>query len=82
MNDSKLNHIKDVKDLTEEELSELTAEQAKMLRKRFGIDTDTIENSIPVQKATDATRLRIKQIEEKYLSKFGGNKQPPEPEND
>ena len=81
MKDSELTHIKSISDITEEVLSKLTAEQAKMLRKRFGVDTSKLENSLPVQEAFDKTRLRIKEIEEKYRSKARGKNEPPEPED-
>jgi len=79
MKDSELDRIRDISDLTEEEVAELTAEQAIMLRERFGIDSKNIGNSSPIQKATDPTRLRLKKIEEKFLSKLRGNGKPHEP---
>ena len=45
MKDSELDHINDINDLTDEVLAELSAKQAIMLRERFRIDTNKIENS-------------------------------------
>ena len=82
MKNNELDRIRDIADLSEEQVAELTAEQAKMLGERFGIDAKNIENSIPVQNATDPTRVRIKKIEERILLKLRGSDEPTEPEDD
>jgi RNA polymerase primary sigma factor len=50
-------------------LSQLTPRVAKVLRKRFGIDLSTDHSLEEVDKQSDVTRERIRQIEAKALRK-------------
>ncbi|TEP95249.1 RNA polymerase sigma factor RpoD [Pseudomonas aeruginosa] len=59
-----------LKESTREVLAGLTAREAKVLRMRFGIDTNTDHTLEEVGKQFDVTRERIRQIEAKALRKL------------
>ena len=72
MTDDKFNHITSIEDLTEEDLENMTAEQAKMLRERFGIIKTNQIDKEQLQEQYETTRRRIKEIEAKFLRKKEG----------
>ena len=59
-----------LQEATKEVLAGLTAREAKVLRKRFGIDMNTDHTLEEVGKQFDVTRERIRQIEAKELRKL------------
>jgi leucyl aminopeptidase len=59
-----------LRDATNSALASLTTEEAAALRLRFGIDLNADEASDNVGKQFEATRARIREIEEKALSKL------------
>lgn len=69
MEDDKFKHISSIEDLTEEDLKKMTADQAKMLRERLGIDKKNTIDKDQLQEQNEATRNRIKEIEAKFLRK-------------
>jgi RNA polymerase primary sigma factor len=59
-----------LRETTHAVLGQLTPREAKVLRMRFGIDTDTDHTLEEIGKQFDVTRERMRQIEEKALSKL------------
>lgn len=57
-------------EIIEEVMGELTAREQKVLRMRFGVDTDTDHTLEEVGRQFNVTRERIRQIESKALRKF------------
>ncbi len=69
----------DLRLLSKEALKNLTAEEAKELRKIFGVDIDNTPNLEQIIKQFVETRKRIREIEEKALQKLnkrGGDDDP------
>ena len=62
--------VEDLRETTQEVLSSLSSREAKVLRMRFGIDTNTDHTLEEVGKQFDVTRERIRQIEAKALRKL------------
>ncbi|MDH5179811.1 MAG: hypothetical protein OEZ39_04465 [Gammaproteobacteria bacterium] len=63
-------NIKNSEDVTVDVLLKITAEEAKILRNRFGTEIDYYPVSDEMIKQFDLIRTRIKQIEEKALAKL------------
>ncbi len=62
--------VEDLRETTQEVLTSLSSREAKVLRMRFGIDTNTDHTLEEVGKQFDVTRERIRQIEAKALRKL------------
>lgn len=81
MKDDELKRIRNIEELSQEELDKLTADQAKILKERFNIDPNNQNDIKNIQKKYDETRKRIKEIESKALNKLKGNNDDPGPDS-
>lgn len=70
MSDENNIDIENLKELTKDTLANLTVEEAKVLRERFGIEISADSILEEVTKQFDITRERIEKIEKRALEKL------------
>lgn len=75
MSDDDKNNSESLAEAAKEVLANLTAREAQVLRKRFGIDISSENTLQEIAAQFDATRERIQRIEEKALKKLARKKE-------